>query len=85
MVLNELKFEDLKKSLKLIAKRIKSLLKNSLKTLMPTFRSLLRSKGITPPPDRIEILKQLSKEFDLEENVFVSIILDEKDDELIED
>ena len=60
-----------------------ALLKGSLQVLLPIFRNLLRLKGLQSPVDKIDVLRLLCREFSLEENVFLSIYRDARDDEKI--
>ncbi|MBL7085105.1 MAG: hypothetical protein ISS43_03230 [Candidatus Omnitrophica bacterium] len=79
-------------------KGIEALLKESLASLTPIFRNLIRlSTGIDPPNSfkggvlkgkvpslkKEDIYKRLSADFDLDENVFLAILRDTKNDEKI--
>jgi len=64
-------------------KGIEALLKESLSSLTPVLRNLIRLKGKTPPSAREQIYIQLANEFDLDKDVFLSILHDTKNDEKI--
>ncbi|MFC1698625.1 hypothetical protein ACFL1I_01530 [Candidatus Omnitrophota bacterium] len=80
-------------------KGIEALLKESLSSLTPVFRNLIRLsrgidppnsfkggvlKGQTPPIKKEDIYLQLAQEFELEQNVFLAILRDTKNDEKID-
>ncbi|MFA5087405.1 MAG: hypothetical protein WC552_00050 [Candidatus Omnitrophota bacterium] len=65
-------------------KGVEALLKESLHSLIPVFRNLIRLKGQTPSVHKLEILRQISQEFSLDENVFLPIYRDTADDEKID-
>ncbi|MFC1631469.1 hypothetical protein ACFL2I_02840 [Candidatus Omnitrophota bacterium] len=65
-------------------KGIEALLKESLSSLTPVFRNLIRLKGKTPPIKKEDIYLQLAQEFELEQNVFLAILRDTKNDEKID-
>ncbi len=60
-----------------------SLLKDSLNTLIPVFRNLLRSSDRVPPLEKELILRQLCKEYGLDENSFLVIYKHKTGDELM--
>lgn len=64
-------------------KGIEALLKESLASLTPVFRNLLRLKGKTPPVEKERIYNQLCAEFNLDQEVFLAILHDTKNDEKI--
>lgn len=64
-------------------KGIEALLKESLSSFIPIFRNLLRLKGISPPLEKEQIIKELSAEFDLEAELFLEIWRDKQEDEKI--
>ncbi|MCQ9208907.1 MAG: hypothetical protein NG712_05985 [Omnitrophica bacterium] len=64
-------------------KGIEALLKESLSSLTPVFRNLIRLKGKIPPVKKEKIYDQLSREFDLDKDVFLAILRDSKNDEKI--
>lgn len=64
-------------------KGIEALLKESLSSLTPVFRSLIRLKEKTPLTERAGIYKQLADEFNLDSDVFLSILRDTSNDEKI--
>ena len=64
-------------------KGIEGLLKESLASLAPIFRNLIRLKGKTPPVKKELVFKQLAEEFNLEKEVFLAILNDNKNDEKI--
>lgn len=64
-------------------KGLEALLKESLNSLMPIFRNLVRLKGEQPAINKTEIIKQLSKIFELDQNVFLAIYKDSTNDEKI--
>ena len=66
-------------------KGMEALLKESLHSLIPVFRNLIRLKGKQPSIEKPAIIKQLCQEFDLDENVFLSIYKDTNNDEKIAD
>ncbi len=54
-------------------KGMETLLKDSLNSLIPIFRNLLRLKGKTPPPHKMELIKQIGQEFGLKDGALLSI------------
>lgn len=66
-------------------KGMEALLKESLRSLIPVFRNLIRLRGNQPPVKKEEIVKQLCREFDLDENIFLPIYKDTSNDEKIAD
>jgi predicted nucleotidyltransferase len=62
---------------------VEALLKRSFASLLPVFRNLLRLRGADPPFGKEEVLKKLSKVFELEEEVFLTIFRDKQNDEKI--
>jgi len=64
-------------------KGIEALMKESMYSLIPVFRNLLRLKDITPPVEKEQILTGVSRQFGLDESVFVTILKDKRDDEKI--
>jgi len=64
-------------------KGIEALIKESLYALMPIFRNMLRLKGKTPPVGKEDILIGLCAEFDLDTDIFLTILKDKKNDEKI--
>ena len=64
-------------------KGIEALLKESLLALTPTFRNLVRLKGITPSVDDEQMYLQLTSEFKVDKDVFLAIAKDIKNDEKI--
>ena len=64
-------------------KGMEALLKESLNSLIPVFRNLIRLKGNQPPAKKEDIIKQLCRGFDLDENVFLPIYKDTSNDEKI--
>ncbi len=66
-------------------KGIDVLLKGSLNSLIPTFRGVLKVAEFdkVPPKDKFEIVKTLCEKFNLDKEVFISILRDEKDDHTI--
>ncbi|MFH1777170.1 MAG: nucleotidyltransferase domain-containing protein [Candidatus Omnitrophota bacterium] len=64
-------------------KGVEALMKESLYGLMPIFRALIRISGITPMVEKEKILNQLAKNYSLDEEVFIAILKDKKDDEKI--
>ncbi|MCK4519202.1 MAG: hypothetical protein KAU12_03675 [Candidatus Omnitrophica bacterium] len=65
------------------AKGMEALLKESFKSLLPVFRNLLRLKGIKPPVAKEEIIVELCQEFDLNSELFFTILKDARNDERI--
>ncbi len=64
-------------------KGMEALLKESLNSLIPVFRNLIRLKGNQPPAEKEEIIKQLCREFELDEDVFLPVYKDTSNDEKI--
>ncbi len=64
-------------------KGMEALLKESLNSFIPVFRNLIRLKGNQPPAGKEEIIKQLCREFELDENVFLPVYKDTSNDEKI--
>lgn len=66
-------------------KGIDVLLKGSLNSLIPVFRGVLKVAEFdkAPPKDKFEIVKALCEKFNLDKEVFISILKDEKDDHTI--
>ncbi|MDP8214154.1 MAG: hypothetical protein RAO92_03355 [Candidatus Euphemobacter frigidus] len=62
---------------------VEALLKRSLSSLMPVFKNILRLRGESPPGKKEEILKKLAGVFDIEEDLFLKILRDKRDDEKI--
>jgi len=62
-------------------KGMEALIKESFSSLFPIFRGLLRLKGITPPAGKLESLKCLSKNFEINVDSFEAILADNKNDE----
>ena len=62
---------------------IEALLKESLTSLMPIFRNMLRLKGKEPPVGKEDIIRELSEEFAVDKDLFLTILMDKKDDEKI--
>ncbi|MBN2097014.1 MAG: hypothetical protein JW714_00895 [Candidatus Omnitrophica bacterium] len=65
-------------------KGIEALLKESMSSLTPVLRNLIRLKGQMPAVKKEEIYAQVSAEFNLDKNVFLSILRDTKNDEQID-
>ena len=64
-------------------KGMELLVKESFESLFPIFRGLLRLKDIKPAKDRHECVKQLSSSFQIDSNLFLSLLDDIKNDEKI--
>lgn len=64
-------------------KGVESLLIESLTSLIPAFRSMLRLKGKEVPGEKGEVVKELSSQFQVDEEVFLSILRDKRGDEKI--
>lgn len=64
-------------------KGIEALLKESLASLAPVLRSLIRLKGKSPAIEREKIYGQLCAEFNLDQDVFLAILRDSRNDEKI--
>lgn len=62
---------------------IEALMKESMYALMPVFRNLIRINGLAPPICKEAVLTALAKDFDLDKDVFIAILKDERDDEKI--
>ena len=59
------------------------LVKESFESLFPIFRGLLRLKNLTPAIDRHECIEQLSESFEVNSDLFLSLLDDTKNDEKI--
>ena len=57
-------------------KNIKIILRESLNSLLPVFRNVIRLKNQQPAGDKENILKQLCREFNLDDHVFLPIYKD---------
>ena len=64
-------------------KGMEALVKESFESLFPVFRGLLRLKDITPAINRHECIKQLSESFQINSDLFLSLLDDTKNDEKI--
>ena len=64
-------------------KGIEAVLKDSLRSLIFVFRSLIRLKGKEPPSRKDSVLEEVCAMFNLDEEVFLSIYRDRKNDEKI--
>jgi len=64
-------------------KGMELLVKESFESLFPIFRGLLRLKDIKPAKDRHECVRQLSDSFQVDSNLFLSLLDDTKNDEKI--
>lgn len=64
-------------------KGIEAILKKSFNSLFPVFRSLLRIKDTAVPLSQEEVLSRLGDEFDIEAEVFLTLLKDKKNDEKI--
>ena len=64
-------------------KGIESLLIESLTSLTPIFRNMLRLKGEEVPVGKEEVINAVSSQFEVDEEVFLSILRDKKGDERI--
>ena len=62
---------------------VEKLLKESLNSLIPVFKGLLRLKGIVPTSSKEEILRETTKAFEGNPEVFVKIFQDRQNDERI--
>ncbi len=60
--------------------RMEALLKDSMNSLFPVLRNLLRLKGYVPPVNKEQILKDVSREFQLDEGLWLAIYHDRKND-----
>ena len=65
-------------------KGMELLVKESFESLFPIFRGLLRLKNLTPAIDRHECIEQLSESFEVNSDLFISLLDDNKNDEKIE-
>ncbi|MFC1599159.1 hypothetical protein ACFL2W_00045 [Candidatus Omnitrophota bacterium] len=64
-------------------KGVEALMKESMYSLIPVFRNLLRLKGLGPSVLKEEVLLAVSAEFGLDQEVFITILKDKRDDEKI--
>ena len=64
-------------------KGMEALVKESFESLFPIFRGLLRLKNLTPAVDRYECIKQLSDSYEVNSDLFISLLDDTKNDEKI--
>ncbi len=64
-------------------KGVEALLIESLTSLIPTFRNMLRLKGKEVPLGKEEIINRVSSEFNVDREVFLSILRDKRGDEKI--
>ncbi len=64
-------------------KGVEALLIESLTSLIPTFRNMLRLKGSEAPLEKDEVINRVAGEFNVDGEVFLSILKDKKGDEKI--
>jgi len=64
-------------------KGVESLLIESFTSLIPTFRNMLRLKKKEVPGEKEKVVKELSSQFKVDEEVFLSILRDKQGDEKI--
>lgn len=64
-------------------KGIEPLIKESLDSLFPIFRGLLRLKGVTPPVKKVEVLRLLAANFEIDGETFIAVLKDKKINEKI--
>lgn len=64
-------------------KGMEALVKESLDALFPTFRGLLRLKGLQPPVKKEEVLRLLGKTFEVDAEMFIAVLKDKTNDEKI--
>ena len=64
-------------------KGVEALLIESLTSLIPTFRNMLRLTGKEVPLGKEEVINRVSSEFDVDGQVFLSVLRDKRGDEKI--
>lgn len=64
-------------------KGMEALTKESFNSLFPTFRGLLRLKGLKPPVKKEETLRLLGETFNIDAETFIAVLKDKRDDERI--
>jgi hypothetical protein len=62
-------------------KAVKALIKESLNSLIPVLRGLLRLKAISPPVSKEEVISLISKNFGVDEDIFLVMLKDRKKDQ----
>ncbi len=64
-------------------KGVEALLIESLTSLIPTFRNMLRLRGREVPLEKDEVINKVASEFEVDGEVFLSILRDKRGDEKI--